>query len=102
MIGKSNPGIRENDILVASDGEIEDGEANVGLNFKHVLSKVTVNVISGRGFDPNEISNANPTVELVQFFQNGKVDVNDGSVSDLSDPANFEPTKLNTPNAEQN
>lgn len=98
--GKSDPSNPKNDILVASDGEIEDGEANVDLDFQHVLSKVTVNIIRGAGFAEGEISGADPTVELVDFFRQGTVDISTGAVipTSLSDQGNVAPTKLTTPN----
>ncbi len=97
--GKTDPSDRTNDILVASDGEIEDKDANVDLTFDHILSKVTVNIIPGEGFAPNEISGGSPVVELVEFMQKGTVDISNGTVSNLSDNQTFEPTQLTTPNS---
>ena len=99
LTGKTDPSDRTNDILVASDGEIEDKDANVDLTFDHVLSKVTVNIIPGEGFADGEISAGSPVVELVEFLQKGTVDISNGTVSNLSDSQTFEPTQLTTPNS---
>lgn len=96
---KSDPTDSDNDVLVASDGVIKDGEANVNLGFQHVLSKVTVNIFRGAGFEGGEISGIDPmAVELVDFYQKGTVDVSNGTVSNLDDQGNVAPTKLTTPN----
>ncbi len=95
--GNSNPNNRENEIQVASDGLIKDGEANIDLTFEHVLSKVTVNIIPGDGFVADEISGSSPLVELVNFMQKGTVDITTGNVSGLNIPGTFAPARI-TPN----
>lgn len=90
----SNPNNRENEIQIASNGLIEDGEANIDLTFEHVLSKVTVNIIPGDGFAAGEISGKSPLVQLVDFMQKGTVDITNGNVSDLNTPGTFAPTGI--------
>ena len=90
----SDPTKRENEIQVASDGEIEDKDANVDLTFEHALSKVTVNIIPGEGFAPGEITAGTSLVELIQFMQKGTVDITDGGISSLDTPADFSPTTI--------
>jgi hypothetical protein len=93
-----NAPTRANDILVATDGVIVDRNANIDLTFNHVLSQVTVNIISGEGFALNEITGGNPSVQLVNFMQQGTVNISTGAVSGLSDSQSFAPTPLVTPN----
>lgn len=89
-----NPSTRSNNIQVASDGVIEDKNANVDLTFKHALSKVTINIIPGDGFATNEITSGDPVVKLVEFMQKGTVDITDGTVSALNTAATFEPNSI--------
>lgn len=93
MTDKSDP-TRENDILVAKDGIIANKNANVDLTFNHVLSKVTVNIISGTGFAPGEITGANTTVQLVGFDQEGTVNISTGAVTSTTNPQSFAPTSI--------
>lgn len=97
MNGKSDP-TRENDILVAKDGIIANKNANVDLTFNHILSKVTVNIISGTGFAPNEIKNGVSLVQLVGFMQQGTVNISTGVVSDLSTSESLTPTNITPAN----
>lgn len=94
MAGKSDPTNRINDILVATNGVIKDKSVNVDLSFKHVLSKVTVNIIKGDGFEDGEIENGNPSVQLVEFMQQGKVNISDGTIADLKQPGSFKPVAI--------
>ncbi len=104
MTGKSDPAERNNDILVATDGIIADRNANVDLDFKHVLSKVTVNIIRGEGFTDSEISTGVSGVQLVDFMQNGTVNISNGSVpvASLSGAAPFAPTPITPANTNVN
>jgi len=92
MTDKSNPAVRNNDILVTNNGVIKDRDANVDLTFNHVLSKVTVNIISGTGFAPNEIKNGVSLVQLVDFMQQGTVNISTGAVTSATTPLSFSPT----------
>lgn len=94
MAGKFNPANRENDILVATDGVIADKNANIDLTFNHVLSKVTVNIISGEGFAPDEIKDGVSLVQLVDFMQQGTVNISSGAVSGLSTPLSLAPASI--------
>ncbi|HBK32472.1 MAG TPA: hypothetical protein DEF88_12325 [Porphyromonadaceae bacterium] len=93
MNDKSNP-IRENDVLVTNNGVIKDRDANVDLTFNHVLSKVTVNIISGQGFEPNEIKDGNPSIQLVDFMQQGVVNISTGGVTSISNSLSFTPASI--------
>ncbi|HBG41152.1 MAG TPA: hypothetical protein DDW85_07030 [Porphyromonadaceae bacterium] len=93
MNGKSNP-IRENDVLVTNNGVIKDRDANVDLTFNHVLSKVTVNIISGTGFAPGDITGTNTTVQLVGFDQEGTVNISTGGVTSTTNSQSFAPTSI--------
>ncbi|WP_418894557.1 fimbrillin family protein [Limibacterium fermenti] len=85
---------RLDDILVAApdanNGVIKDGSANVSLHFKHVLSKVTVNLFNGDGFTKNDLSGS--TIKLLNFILKGTVNVADGKATATGTPVSFAPT----------
>jgi hypothetical protein len=86
------------DIIVAAPvinrnlGEIQ-ADGNVDFEFKHVLSKVTINLIAGEGFTSAEV--APSVVEMNNFKLSGTVDVINGTAtpSGVATTA-FNPTKL--------
>lgn len=90
---------RNHDILVASDGVIADRNANVALTFKHVLSKVTVNLFTGTGFTDTEITGGITDVSLTNFRLSGLIDIPAGAVTSFTGAAkNFSPRELSAPN----
>ncbi len=94
----------QDDIMVAapsgSDGIIVAGSANVSLNFKHVLSKITVNLFNGDGFTAPDVSPS--VINLVNFKLSGTVDVVNGTATATgAATGSFAPTKLSTANTVQ-
>lgn len=90
------------DIMVAAPvadhnyGEIQ-ANGNVHFEFKHVLSKVSINLIVGEGFTPDEIRPSE--VEMNNFKLSGTVNVINGTATPTGVITNaFNPTKLTTPN----
>lgn len=86
------------DIMVAAPvadrnlGEIQ-AEGDVAFEFKHVLSKVSINLIAGEGFTSDEIMLAE--VEMNNFQLSGIVDVINGTATpDGAATAAFTPSKL--------
>lgn len=71
------------DIIVAAPvngyGTVKEGSANVALQFRHVLSKVTVNLIVGTGFSSAEIKNS--LIELNKFKLSGDINIETGAAS---------------------
>lgn len=87
----------QDDILVANNGVIASDNANVSLDFKHVLSKVTVNLFNGEGFTAADL--ANHTIALTGFKLGGTVNVATGTATATSAAtSSFAPTKLGTAN----
>ncbi|HCM20600.1 MAG TPA: hypothetical protein DIC46_07440, partial [Porphyromonadaceae bacterium] len=86
------------DIMVAAPvadrnlGEIQ-ANGNVAFEFKHVLSKVSINLIAGEGFTSDEIR---PSVVAMNNFKlSGTVDIIDGTATPTGDAtATFNPVKL--------
>lgn len=94
----------QDDVMVAApsnnNGIIAAGSANVSLNFKHALSKVTVNLFNGDGFTSADISPS--IIKLVNFKLAGTVNVVNGTATATgSATPSFPPTKLTTPNTVQ-
>lgn len=90
----------EQDVMVAaptgSYGVISAGVSNVALQFRHVLSKVTVNLIVGEGFTAPEMADA--TVELNNFRLSGTVNVTTGTATHTgAATAALKPTRLSAP-----
>ncbi len=97
---------RKDDILVAApdanNGVIKEGSANVSLHFKHMLSKVTVNIFRGEGFTEAEF-NSLPGISLRNFKLSGSVDVAAGTATATGSATDsFVPTKLTESNTVQN
>lgn len=91
------------DVMIAAPvaarnlGEIQ-ANGDVEFEFKHVLSKVTINLIVGEGFTPAEIMPAE--VAMNNFRLSGTVNVTNVTATPTgSATAAFNPTKLSTPNA---
>lgn len=86
------------DVLVATDGIIKDNDTEVALTFKHVLSKVTVNIIAGEGFSTTELEGC--TVSLNDLIINGTINVATGlAVANAGGTkGDISTTKLATPN----
>ena len=99
--GSSTNGHNQDVIIAAPNGNhgtIQTGSANVAFQFKHVLSKVSVNLIVGTGFTASEI--AGSVVELNNFKLSGTVNVATGSASPTGAvTSSFQPTILSAPNA---
>lgn len=86
------------DIMVAAPvadrnlGEIQ-ADGNVHFEFKHVLSKVSINLIAGEGFTNDEIRLSD--VEMNNFKLSGTVDVIHGKATPTGDATDaFNPKKL--------
>lgn len=88
------------DVLVSTNGIIKNDDAEVALEFKHVLSKVTVNVCAGEGFTTGELQGC--PVALNDLVKEGTVNVATGkATANASTGANtgdIIPSKLGTPN----
>lgn len=87
------------DVLVAEDGVIKDGTAEVTLTFEHVLSKVTVNILAGEGFSNDDLSGC--TVTLNGLIKEGTINVATGiaAASTTAGKGNVSTTQLETPNS---
>lgn len=87
------------DVLVAKDGDIKDGTAEVTLTFEHVLSKVTVNILAGEGFKNDDLSGC--TVTLNDLIKEGTINVATGiaAASTTAGKGNVITTQLETPNS---
>lgn len=88
----------QDDIMIAAPvtarnlGEIQT-DGNVHFEFKHVLSKVTINLIAGEGFTPAEIMSSE--VEMNNFMLSGTIDVINGTATPTGIATDvFSPTKL--------
>lgn len=86
------------DLMVAAPvaarnlGEIQS-DGDVDFEFKHVLSKVSINLIAGEGFTPDEIRPS--VVEMNNFKLSGTVDVINGKATPTGSATTaFNPTKL--------
>lgn len=86
------------DIMVAAPvanrnlGEIQ-ADGNVDFEFKHVLSKVSINLIAGEGFTSDEIRPS--VVEMNNFKLSGTVNVVNGTATPTGNvTAAFTPVKL--------
>lgn len=93
----------EDDLMIAAPvaarnlGEIQ-ANGDVEFEFKHVLSKVTINLIVGEGFASTEIMPA--TVAMNNFQLSGTVDAINGIATPTGTATTtFNPTKLGTPNS---
>lgn len=86
----------DKDVLVATNGIVKDNDTEVSLDFKHVLSKITVNLIAGDGFVKDELSNS--TVTLNNLVKEGTINIADGTTTaGSSTPGDVSTTKLPTP-----
>lgn len=88
----------EDDIMIAAPvadrnlGEIQSN-GDVAFEFKHVLSKISINLIAGEGFTPNEIRPF--VVEMNNFRLAGSVNVINGIATPSGDVTDaFNPSKL--------
>lgn len=81
-----------NDLLISNnvkdggeDGTYKFDEKSAGklLEFKHAMSKITVNLTPGEGFTGGKFVN-NPTVTLLGFNENGTVNITTGATSSPS------------------
>lgn len=87
----------DKDVLVATNGIIKDNDTEVSLDFKHVLSKITVNLIAGDGFVKDELTNG--TVTLNNLVKEGTINIADGTTTAGSTATGDVSTaKLSTPN----
>lgn len=92
------------DIMVATAnparnlGLIQSGVGDVAFEFKHVLSKVTVNLLPGEGFTPAEIMPATVAINNMQLSGNISIVTGIATPNAVVTPA-FNPTKLALPNA---
>lgn len=88
----------EDDILIAApvaDRNLGKIQANgdVEFEFKHVLSKVTINLIAGEGFTNDEVRPS--VVEMNNFLLSGTIDVIEGTATPTGAATGaFNPTKL--------
>lgn len=98
MNWSSNGGnAHDKDVLVATDGIVKDNDTEVSLDFKHVLSKITVNLIAGDGFAKDELTNG--TVTLNNLVKEGTINIADGTTTAGSTAVGeVSTTKLPTPN----
>ncbi len=79
-----------NDLLISNnvkeggeDGTYKFDEKGAGklLEFKHAMSKITVNLTPGEGFTGGKFVN-NPTVTLLDFYIQGKVNITTGATTE--------------------
>lgn len=75
-------GKNEDDILIATHKFATTPDAssytNVPLAFKHVLSKVTVNIIAGEGFTETDFEGKKHSIALLKFILKGTINVATG------------------------
>lgn len=107
--GSEATNAHQDDVMIANPtadkGTIAEGSANVALEFKHVLSKVTLNIFAGEGFTTDELkaaadqSTMYPT--LLGFKPSGTVDITNAvaTVDATATAIDITPTRLGqTPN----
>lgn len=89
----------DKDVLVATDGMVNNDNSPVKLTFNHVLSKVTVNICVGDGFTTNELKDC--TVALKNFIKEGTVNIVNGTatVKSSGTSGDISTTKLGTTNS---
>lgn len=88
----------KDDILIAThkfETTPDASYTNVSLTFRHVLSKVTVNIIAGEGFTAADFEGDKHSIALNNFKLTGNVNVATGiATPDETATASFTPEKL--------
>ncbi len=74
VIDQSNP--QAIDVLYAKTSNVPTGQKTVELSFKHVLSKITLHVKAGTGFQPSDLSKV--TMYLMNMLATARLDLNVG------------------------